>query len=98
MNVLAARQSRRPRQVGITMKKKTKAKAKRTFKRGQLKKLLGIPEPKGLAKNDRKYCLMVARLMAQKIDKEAFSGMLREKAVYYKGWYTWRAKNKRETA
>lgn len=82
-----------------TKRKRTTKAAARTFKRGELKRLLGIPEPKDRAENSPKYCREVSRLVARKLKAGEydgkFGGLLRRKAVYYRAWYAWRAKNDR---
>lgn len=80
-------------------KRKSGEKRSRTFKRGELKRLLGIPEPKELTKNSPKYCRQVAAIVDQKLKAGEYDGklggLLRRKAVYYRNWYRWRAKNDR---
>lgn len=84
--------------------KRNGKKTQRTFKPGELKRLLGIPDHDTRKENGPGYCKRVAALVERNLRAGKYDGklggLLRRKAAYYVNWYRWRAKNdlKREAA
>lgn len=59
------------------------------MKRGAISKKLGIATEGPLTK---KVCMEKVRKLKDGLKRNKYKGKLREYAVYYKNWYSWRAK------
>lgn len=62
----------------------------KTLKRGMISKKLGVASEGPLTKTE---CLRKVRILKKGLERNRYSGLLREYAVYYKNWYSWKARN-----